>query len=106
MSATRAFSLRLAVDGHETPILLVRLVPRLGLDRFDGRAEDLTSRRIEPGKLVGLERRPLAEWQQFGLVEDLVGGGVAHPGDERLVAQQVLQLTGMPADALGKFRGD
>src|ERR1700737_5630012 len=100
MSAARAFSFRLAGDRHETPILLVRLVPRLGFDRFDGRAEDLTSRRIKPGKLVGLERRPLAEWQQFGFMEDLVGVGVAHPGDERLVAQQVLQLTWMPADTL------
>jgi hypothetical protein len=33
MSAARALSLSLAVNRHETPILFVRLVPRLGLDR-------------------------------------------------------------------------
>jgi len=36
-------------------------------------------------------------------MEDLVRVGIAHAGNERLVAQQVLQLAGMPADALREF---
>src|SRR5687767_13711296 len=38
------------------------------------------------------KRRASAERSQAGLPEDLVRIGVADPGDERLVAQQVLQL--------------
>src|SRR2546430_16582051 len=49
MSAARALFLRLAVDGHEAPILFVRLVARLRLDRLDGRAEHLSSCRVEAG---------------------------------------------------------
>src|ERR1700674_5633361 len=103
MSAARALSLGLAVDGHETPILLARLVPRLAFDRFDGRAEHLVGRRIEPRQLIGLEGRSLAQWQEFGFMENLVGVRVANSGDERLVAEQILQLAGMATDALGKF---
>ena len=86
MSAARALSLRLAVHDHETPILLVRLVPRLRFDRLDGRAQHLVGRRVQTGQLVGLERRSLTQRQEFGLMENLVRVRVANPGDERLVA--------------------
>ena len=45
-------------------------------------------------------RRPLAERQQPRGVEDLVAVGVADAGDERLVAQQVLELARMAPDPL------
>src|SRR5438132_1903002 len=103
MSAARALFLCLAVDGHEAPVLFVRLVARLRLDRLDGRAEHLAGCRVEAGKLIRFQRRALAEWQEFGLLENLVRVGVAHAGDEGLVSQQVLEFAGMPPDALGKF---
>src|ERR1700681_129484 len=100
MSAARGLSLGLAMNGHERPVLFVRLVARLRLERLDGRGEHIVRRRVEAGELVGRESRALAEGQEFGFVEDLVGVGVTNTGDERLVAQEVLQLAGMAADAL------
>src|SRR5437660_10523356 len=103
MSAARALFLRPAVDGHESPVLFVRLVARLRLDRLDGRAEYLAGCRVEAGELIRFQRRALAERQEFGLVENLVPVSGAHAGDERQVSQHDLEFAGMAPDALGKF---
>src|SRR5437868_4011483 len=103
MAAAGALSLRFAVNLEEAPILLVRDVVLLGLDRRDRRAQHLVGGRMQFHDLLRLQRGPLAQWQQTGLMEDLICVGVADPGDERLVAQQVLQLTRMPADSLREF---
>ena len=59
---------------------------------------------MESLHLVGFERSSLSQRQQFSLVKNLVRVGVANPGDECLVPQQVLQLAGVPPDPLGEFR--
>src|SRR5438132_4254480 len=82
MSAARALFLRLAVDGHEAPVLFVRLVARLCLDRLDGRAEHLAGCRVEAGKLIRFQRRALAERQGVGLVENLGRVSLVNGGDE------------------------
>src|SRR2546429_9112128 len=86
MSAARALFLRLAVDGHEAPILFVRLVARLRLDRLDGRAEHLAGCRVEAGEVIRVLRCALSGGGEVGLVGNLVGGGVAHARDECLVS--------------------
>ena len=53
--------------------------------------------------LVG-EGRALAKRQEPGSMEDLIAVGVADAGDERLVAQQVLELARMPSDAVAPDR--
>src|SRR2546423_9660350 len=74
MSAARALFLRLAVDGHEAPILFVRLVARLRLDRLDGRAEHLAGCRVEAGEALTVFRCALCGGEEFGLPAKLVGG--------------------------------
>src|SRR2546421_11830042 len=81
MSAARALFLRLAVDGHEAPILFVRLVARLRLDRLDGRAEHLAGCRVEAGELIRVSRCALSGGEEVGLGGNLVGGGGGHGGE-------------------------
>src|SRR5947209_1856280 len=100
VAAARAFLLCLAVDSHETPILLMRFVLRLRLDRLDGCAQDFSRGGVQPVDVLDFEGRPLAERQQASLMQDLVGVGVADPSDKGLVAQQVFQLTRMAPDPL------
>ena len=50
--------------------------------------------------LLGRKAGALAEREQPGGMEDLVAVGVADPGHERLVAQQVLELARVAADPL------
>src|SRR5256885_14697043 len=71
MSAARALFLRLAVDGHEAPILFVRLVARLRLDRLDGRAEHLAGCRVEAGKPIPVLRRGRVGGAEVGPAGDL-----------------------------------
>src|SRR2546421_10941875 len=90
MSAARALFLRLAVDGHEAPILFVRLVARLRLDRLDGRAEHLAGCRVEAGEVIPVLGRAVWGGRRVGLVGDLGRGGVVPAGGERLVLPQGL----------------
>src|SRR5437868_13509882 len=99
MSAARALFLRLAVDGHEAPVLFVRLVARLRLDRLDGRAEHLAGCRVEAGGLIRFQWRALAGRREFWLVENLVRVSVAHAVDESLVVQHVTVLAVLRADS-------
>src|ERR1700682_4056970 len=100
MTTAWALLLPLGVDRHEAAVLLVRLVLRLRLDRGDRRPQDFSGRCIKANHLIRLERGPLAQWQQSRLVQDLVRVGVADAGDERLVAQKVLELARVPPDTL------
>src|SRR4029077_1123174 len=95
-----ALLLPLGVDLHEAAVLLVRLILRLRLDRLDCLAQDFSGRRMQADDLIRLERGALAEGQQGRLVQDLVRVGITDAGDERLVAQEVLELARVPADAL------
>src|SRR5256885_14454417 len=79
MSAARALFLRLAVDGHEAPILFVRLVARLRLDRLDGRAEHLAGCRVEAGELIPVQRWALSGRREIGPLAKPGGGGVGPP---------------------------
>src|SRR5256885_10789561 len=76
MSAARALFLRLAVDGHEAPILFVRLVARLRLDRLDGRAEHLAGCRVEAGGLLRVQPFGPSGGARVGPLGDLLRGGV------------------------------
>ena len=58
----------------------------------------LARRPIERVDLLGREARPLPEGEQAGRVQDLVAVGVADPGHERLVPEQVLELARMALD--------
>src|ERR1700694_2446516 len=95
-----ALVLALAVDRHEAAVLLMRLIFWLGLDRRDRGPQDFSSRRIKANHLIRLERGPLAQRQQFRLVQDLIRVGIADAGDEGLVTQKVFELARVPADAL------
>src|SRR2546430_17005392 len=75
MSAARALFLRLAVDGHEAPILFVRLVARLRLDRLDGRAEHLAGCRVEAGGRLRVQRWAASGGEEVGPRGDALGGG-------------------------------
>src|SRR5438132_481686 len=52
VSAAWTFLLGLAVHRHETSILFVRFILRLGLDRFDGRVQHLSGRRMQLANVV------------------------------------------------------
>ena len=81
-------------------LLLERRRDALAERRRSPRASVVPRRRVQRVDLLGRERRALPERQQPGGVEDLVAVGVADPGDERLVLQQVLQLARMAPDPL------
>ena len=62
-------------------------------------ASERTAHRVVEGvDLLRGQRRPLAERQEPRREQDLVAVRVADPGDERLVAQQVLELARMTPD--------
>ena len=67
---------------------------------LDGVREGRARSHIERVDLLGGQARPLAERQEPGGVEDLVAVGVPDARDERLVAEQVLELAGMSPDPI------
>ena len=66
----------------------------------DRRGQGRPRRVVERVHLLGRQAGPLAEGQEPGRVEDLVAVGVADAGDERLVAEQVLELARVAPDPL------
>ncbi len=71
-------------------VLELRCGPSVG--RGDGSREHLADHLVEPGDLLGGDRRRPRERAHPRGVQDLVGVGVADPGDLALVAQQALDL--------------
>ena len=63
-------------------------------------ASVVARRRVERVDLLGRQAGALPERQQAGRVQDLVAVGVADPGHERLVAQQVLELARVALDPI------
>ena len=61
-------------------------------------AQRRAGRRVQGVDLLRGERRSLPERQQARRMEDLVAVGVADPGDELLVLEQVLELARMAPD--------
>src|SRR5207302_17193 len=92
VAAARAALAALGVHLHEAPVLLRLVVIGVREDRLDGPPEGGRQGAKELFLLLRPERRPAAQRQQPGLEQDLVGVGVADPGQEGLVAEQVLEL--------------
>src|SRR5207245_3029071 len=102
VATARALLTALAVDGHETPVLLLGDVMRLRPDGRNRLAQDLLGRGVQPADVIRFQRGALAQWQQLRAMQDLIRVGVADAGHEGLIAKQVLQLAWMPPDAMGE----
>ena len=99
-SAARARLAALVVNGQEVADLALEGRRDALLQDLDRVGERRPRRHVQRVDLLGRQARPLAERQQAGGMEDLVAVGVADPGHERLVAQQVLELARMAPDPL------
>src|SRR5207253_2357181 len=90
------------VHRHEGSILLRLFVVRVGQDRLNRSREDQRDRAVKRLLLLRFQRCPPPQRQEARLEKDLVRVGVADPGQELLVPQQVLQLVAEPPEALAK----
>ena len=100
-AAARARLSALVVDGQEVADLASRTsAARVRAGRRSRRPASCASPSYSASTSSAARRRALAERQQPRGVEDLVAVGVADPGHERLVAQQVLELARMAPDPL------
>ncbi len=76
---------------HERPGLLRLLVVRVGQNRLDRPRKHRRDRRKQCLLLRRLQRRPPPQGQQPGLEKDLVRVRVTDPGEELLVAEEILE---------------
>src|SRR5438309_2575758 len=105
VAAARTGATALTVDRHEAPILLVRDVMRLRADGLDRGLHHLDRARVQTRDVVRFQRAAFAQGKEARLVKDLFRVGISHAGDKGLVAQQILQLTRLPADPLRELTG-
>ena len=90
----------LVVDGEEVADLLLERGRDPCPEHLDRVCQGRSRRFVQGVDLLVGQRRTLAERQEAGRMEDLVGIGVTDAGDKLLVAEQVLQLAVVPPNPL------
>ena len=88
------------MDGEEVAHLRLECRWHALAQDVDRVAQRRSRRLVERVDLLGRQARSLAERQQARGVHDLVAVGVADPGHERLVPEQVLELARVSLDAV------